>query len=91
MNIENKFTFEEALRTGINLFVGAGFSVLAKDRDGNVLPLGDQLKNELAEAFNKSSSRFTLPQLCSILESTSKDKLNAFIEKRFYVDSFDER
>lgn len=91
MNIENQFTFEEALKTGINLFVGAGFSVLAKDRDGNVLPLGDQLKNELAEAFNKSSSRFTLPQLCSILESTSKDKLNAYIENRFYVDSFDER
>ena len=37
MRIDNKNTFERALSSGINLFLGAGFSILAKDANGNYL------------------------------------------------------
>ena len=55
MNIENEHLFNNALSTGINLFVGAGFSILAKDEDGNRLPLGSELSKELAAIFWNSS------------------------------------
>lgn len=32
--------FNKAIEEGINLFLGAGFSVNAKDGNGNALPLG---------------------------------------------------
>lgn len=51
MNIENEHLFNNALSTGINLFVGAGFSILAKDEDGNRLPLGSELSKELAAMY----------------------------------------
>ena len=38
MNIEEQHTFEAVLKTGISLFLGAGFSVLAKDKQGKDLP-----------------------------------------------------
>ncbi len=37
--------FREALRDGINLFCGAGFSVEAEDKDGKKLPTGFELLN----------------------------------------------
>lgn len=42
-----KNTFLEALHNGINLFVGAGFSIHAKDELGNNLPTGKHLLSEL--------------------------------------------
>ena len=38
--IENEYSFREALKAGINLFLGAGFSTLAKDEEGRQVPAG---------------------------------------------------
>ena len=51
MYIEEQNTFEQALRSGINLFLGSGFSILAKDKNGNKLPCGGDLLNELKSRF----------------------------------------
>lgn len=70
MEIQQQNTLEHALKNGINLFVGAGFSILAKDADNRKLPTGGQLAAELANHF--SHNEIPLPQLSTILESTNK-------------------
>lgn len=44
--------FLDALKNGISLFCGAGFSILACDSNRNNLPVGNDLLNELKKKFN---------------------------------------
>ena len=53
IQIEEKNTFDKALRTGISVFLGSGFSVLSKDKQGNNLPCGNGLLENLKEKFPK--------------------------------------
>lgn len=56
MKIQNKNTLINAMKTGINIFVGAGFSLYAYDKCNKKLPTGKELAKELQEAFNVKSS-----------------------------------
>ena len=46
-----KNTLIDAMHSGINLFVGAGFSVYAKDKNEKNLPTGNKLIEELHTIF----------------------------------------
>lgn len=87
MKIENENTFLDALQNGIGLFVGAGFSVLAKDRKGRSLPVAGGLLKSLNDHFDKHSKN--LEQLSTILETTRSSEFNQFLRDRFTVASFD--
>ena len=50
IKIENEHSLKEAFRSGVNLFVGAGFSVEAKNKKGDKLPLGKNLALELCNS-----------------------------------------
>lgn len=92
INVENEHTFNKALSEGINLFLGAGFSLLAKDAKNRTLPLGDKLKDELVKEFNLDTEKaLELPQLCTVLEASMKQDFYNFLQTRFYVESFDEK
>ena len=52
MDIENPNTFKNILKGPINLFLGAGFSILSYDKDNKNLPLGKTLAAELREQFS---------------------------------------
>ena len=86
--IEHQNTLEHAFKTGINLFVGAGFSTLAKDKTGNNLPVGSILCKELANNFGKNPN-YSLPQICTILESSAQKEYHDYLVSRFTVDYFD--
>jgi len=88
MNIELKDTLINAVNNGISLFLGAGFSILAKDRDNKPLPLGNQLRDELSDEFNLPKS-LDLAQLATIIETTNKDGLDKYLKKRFDVSFYD--
>lgn len=88
ITIEHQNTLEHALKNGVNLFVGAGFSTLAKDKSGNCLPVGVQLGKELATYFGKNNN-YTLPQICTILESSSQKEYHDYLVSRFTVDYID--
>lgn len=88
IEIENQNSLEHAFHQGINLFVGAGFSILAKDKFGKELPLGHKLANELAEHFGKPKY-YQLPQLCSILTNTVEGSFYEYLTNRFTVGSVD--
>ncbi|MFM1692635.1 SIR2 family protein [Aeromonas salmonicida] len=91
MKIESKSTFERSLREGINIFTGAGFSVLSKDKNGRNLPVGDDLRTELLDKFPGSPKALQLPQLCTFLSRSKKDELENYIRLRFHIGSFNEK
>ena len=88
VTIEHQNTLEHAFKNGINLFMGAGFSTLAKDKEGRVLPVGSQLGKELANYFHKNPN-FSLPQLSTILESTVQKEYYEYLLSRFTVEYVD--
>ena len=91
-DIENANTFVESLKTGISLYLGAGFSVYAKDSTGNPLPVGSHLADELVSEFNAQTFQsLDLPRLAAILEATRRDEFNNYLRRRFSVAEFDAR
>ncbi|MEM5733279.1 SIR2 family protein [Shewanella algae] len=88
MEIESKSTFERALKEGINVFTGAGFSLLAKDRTGLDLPVGDKLRQEILTKFPEAPKSLQLPQLCTFISRSRKDDLISFIKARFDVGEY---
>lgn len=91
MEIESQSTFERSLREGINIFTGAGFSLLAKDKKGAPLPVGDELRQELLVAFPTAPKALQLPQLCTFLSRSKKAELEAFIRSRFDIGEYSEK
>lgn len=90
MQVENENLFRNALGGGINLFLGAGFSLLAKDNNGVALPLGSQLATELVREFSLTDAdALSLPQICTIIEHSKKERLRSYLESRLTVGSFD--
>lgn len=90
INIELEELFKNALDNGINIFTGAGFSTLAKDRFSKELPVGIQLKEELCKEFSVSSS-LDLAQISTILESTKKENFLNYLTERFKVGEFSDK
>lgn len=92
MDIENKSTFENALKSNINLFLGAGFSLLASDQNKKSLPTAAELTRELCEVFKKPLTPKTdLARLYTVINASDGDKLREYLKTRFTVSKFDER
>ena len=90
MRIDHENTFLEYLSSGINLFVGAGFSTEAKNRAGLKLPAGDTLSEEIIDTFDlQEYSSLDLSQLSTILESSKRDEFYNFLRNRFSVQQYD--
>src|SRR5687767_12363497 len=91
MEIENEFSFQSALSEKINLFLGAGFAVHAKDRDNRKLPTGGQLAKELTAHFKlHSGDGLDLTQIATILTATRRVDLRQYLIDRFTVGAFDD-
>ena len=85
--VPNENTFLASLRSGINLFAGAGFSVLASDRNGRTLPIGTSLKEELADFFDQTQlNAIELPQAYAVLNSKFSNELRRFLNERFVLN-----
>jgi tetratricopeptide (TPR) repeat protein len=92
MEIENSASFDAALRDGVHLMLGSGFSVLAKDAGGRELPVGFALASELRTEFGiDAAGKLNLPQLYTILSARDREAADDFLRERFSVSSFDQR
>lgn len=83
MKIQNQNSFEQALRNGINLFVGSAFSIMAKDSKGRALPTGKGLLKELNEKFGTNQTDLT--RLTTVLEHKKPQELKSYLIERFTV------
>ena len=80
--------FRQALKSGINLFCGAGFSVEASDYRGLKLPVGKALLTELQQKFPDIDNYTNLPRACTKIIKTDKQSFYGFMKKRFRVANF---
>ena len=86
--IENEALFISALKNGLNIFCGAGFSVGAYDHQGKNLPVGNMMLEELKAINNDIKSYTKLPFACTKFEKTDKTSFLEYINSRFAVNSF---
>ena len=86
--IDYKDTLVQAMKSGLNLFAGAGFSVYAKDTDGSELPVGNKLVQELHQHVGQGLN--DLPRYCSVMERKNRSSLYEYLTKRFHVATFDD-
>ena len=92
VEIEREETLKRALRDGVNLFLGSGFSVLARDRRGAVLPTGGALADELRTQFDVDRAQaLDLARLTTVISATRRAELRDFLTSRFSVASSDLR
>ena len=92
LKIENEANFTSAMSTGVNLFLGAGFSTLATNKDGDPLPIGDSLRQALLDKFSLTLPGDTpLSRISTILSRTRKEEFNAFLKEKYSVTEFDDR
>lgn len=90
IQIEEKNTFDKALKTGISLFLGSGFSVLSKDKYGDSLPCASGLLENLKERFPKTAAFNDLSKVSTILEkSVERDEFKEYLTNRFTVAEYD--
>lgn len=88
--IEEKNTFDKVLKTGLSLFLGAGFSVLAKDKQKRNLPCGNDLLEEIKEQFPRVIAFNDLSKVSTVLEkSIEKGNFKNYLTNRFIVEEYD--
>lgn len=86
---DSEHLFLDAVKDGLTLFCGAGFSVLACDKTGKALPAGNALLEELKEEFNSIKEYNQLSLACTKLKRGEKELFYDFLEERFRVNTFD--
>lgn len=89
MEIEFQDIFERDVKTGMNLFLGSGFSIYSKDAMGKFLPLGFELEQELSEYFNTPNLN-NLSRTCTIIDAQYSQDLKEYLINRFSVSEFDD-
>ena len=77
----------------INLFTGAGFSVLANNYEDKPLPIGEELANELNDFCKNHGSQSIIPNLnlsriYSIANIQYKEELADFMTQKYKVKNF---
>lgn len=89
MNIEHEDLLKRYLSDGINLFAGAGFSVLP-DNEGNKLPTGLELKDEICNFFKEDAKDLSLEDICTVVDSKNTSGLQHFLRRRFTLTTYNE-
>ena len=88
VTIDNRNIFFDKLKSGVNLFIGSGFSVLESPM-GSRLPLANDLCKEICEHFSleKKYSK-DLEKLSSILKRNCKEQFYEYLRKKYKVSDF---
>ena len=87
MIIQYEEIFYDKLKTGINLFTGAGFSVLPSP-SGKCLPVASDLENEICRKFNITNLIGAGLELISMQASRlNANGFDTFLRERYRVDS----
>ncbi|MCT7581232.1 SIR2 family protein [Aliarcobacter butzleri] len=93
ITIEREGLLKNHLREeGINLFLGAGFSYNAMNKNNDELPTGDSLKKLLVEKFDlQMFEQLSLPQISDIIKKQWKGDFNRYLRDLYSVKRYDEK
>lgn len=90
IQIDNRNIFFEKLKTGINLFTGAGFSVL-ESPTGNKLPVASTLCEDICEKFKLDTSYSQdLEKISSILKRNCKKEFQDYLRRKYTIQDYNE-
>lgn len=91
LRFDNEELFKELVKKyGMNLFVGAGFSVYAYNEDKESLPLGEEINKKLIKLFSLDNGRkFNLSKTCQKIKINNSDMLEKKLKDIYTVENFD--
>ena len=91
MRFDNEALFVSLVSNyGMNLYLGAGFSVYADNEAGEKLPLGNEINKHLIDVFGlKTNREYTLSKSCQKIKNDNKDALERLLKETYRVKSFD--
>ena len=91
MRFDNEALFVSLVSNyGMNLYLGAGFSVYADNEVGEKLPLGNEINKHLIDVFGlKTNREYTLSKSCQKIKKDNKDALERLLKETYRVKSFD--
>lgn len=91
MRFDNEALFVSLVSNyGMNLYLGAGFSVYADNETGEKLPLGNEINKHLIDVFGlKTNREYTLSKSCQKIKKDNKDALERLLKETYRVKSFD--
>lgn len=93
MEFEKEALFKQLVsNSGMNLYLGAGFSTYAYNSENESLPLGDAINRRLIDVFSLDKARnFNLSKSCQKIKKDNKDALIRILKDTYTVKSYDER
>lgn len=91
MRFDNEALFVSLVSNyGMNLYLGAGFSVYADNEAGEKMPLGNEINKHLIDVFGlKTNREYTLSKSCQKIKKDNKDALERLLKETYRVKSFD--
>lgn len=92
MRFDNEQLFISMVsKYGMNLYLGAGFSVYANNEEGETLPLGNEINQRLISIFGLNASRaYTLSKTCQKIKRDNADALEKILKDTYKVKTFDD-
>ena len=91
MRFDKEVLFRELVtKHGMNLYLGAGFSVYAYNEEGESLPLGNEINEKLTELFALDKNRkLNLSKTCQKIKKDNEAMLEKVLKEKYTVKSFD--
>ncbi len=79
-------------KSGLNLFLGAGFSVYAYNSDGQSLPLGEGINEMLINLFSLDKKRkYSLNKTCQKIKKDNEDALTRILKEKYTVRQYNSK
>lgn len=91
MRFDREVLFRELVKKhGMNLYLGAGFSVYAYNEEEESLPLGNEINEKLIELFALDKNRkFNLSKTCQKIKKDNEAMLERVLKEKYTVKFFD--
>lgn len=92
MRFDNEALFNELVgRHGLNLFLGAGFSVYSYNQDEEKLPLGNEINQRLIKLFSlENRKNLNLSKTCQKIRINNEGMLEKILRETYTVKSYDD-
>ncbi len=89
MNFKNEKTFKEMVsKYGLNLFIGAGFSILSKNKNDENLKTSIEITEDIISYFNLAKFRgHRLSKIISHLNKTKLGEFTHFLKEKYTIDN----
>lgn len=92
LTVKEAGLFDSDLTDPINLFLGSGFSTLARNRAGKCLPTGSELKTALIEKYSRQDlDQLDLQSVYTVIANEQKADVDELMINTFSVEKYNDK